>query len=57
MHLENAILDIEAQSCLDQELMELKKFNTIENCLQTYENSGQMPELTVERSQYYYARS
>lgn len=50
MYLEGAVLDLEASDCLDSELIELKKFNKVEDCLKLYESSGKMPQLTLERS-------
>jgi hypothetical protein len=56
MYVEGAIIDIEPSYCLDQEWMDLRMFNKIEDCLKSYETSGLTPQLTQERSQFYYIR-
>ena len=50
MYLEGVVIDLEASDCLDKEFIELKKINKIEDCFKMYEASGEIPQLTIERS-------
>lgn len=57
MQVEGVIIDLAPSYCLDKEWIEDRDLHRIEDCLKSYESSGLMPRLNLERSQFYYIRS